>query len=77
MTTRNLVNPELVVMLDLFPVLALTAASLPHTRAFLKEMNVQAPTNLPDFSAISVSERYVPGPQGVPDVHVLVSPLLA
>ncbi|MEO7020530.1 MAG: hypothetical protein ABI234_10305 [Ktedonobacteraceae bacterium] len=77
MTTRNLVNAELVAMLDLFPTLALTAESLLQTRAFLKEMNAQAPTNLPDFSAISVSECHVPEPQGAPDVRVLVSPLLA
>lgn len=72
MTTRNLVDPELVAMLDQFPALPLKAESLPHIRTFLKEMSRQAPTDLPDFSAISVSERFVPGPQGAPDVRVLL-----
>jgi triacylglycerol lipase len=72
MTTKHLVDPELVVMLDMFPGLSLTAESLPQTRAFLKEMNAQTPSDLPNFSAISVSEHHVPGRQGEPDVRVLV-----
>jgi triacylglycerol lipase len=72
MTTKHLVDPELVAMLDMFPGLSLTAESLPQTRAFLKEMNAQRPSDLPDFSAISVSEHHVPGLQGEPDVRVLV-----
>jgi acetyl esterase/lipase len=72
MTTKHLVDPELVAILDMFPALTLTADSVVQTRAFLKEMNAQAPAGLPTFSDISVSERYVPGPQGAPDVRVLV-----
>jgi acetyl esterase/lipase len=72
MTTKHLVDPELVAMLDMFPGLSLTAESLPQTRAFLKEMNAQTSADLPDFSAISVSERHIPGLQGEPDVRVLV-----
>ncbi len=72
MTTRHLVDPELVAMLDTFPALTLTPESLELIRTSLKEMNTQTPINLPDFSAISVHEHSVPGPQGAPDVRVLV-----
>lgn len=72
MTTRHLVDPELVAMLDTFPPLTLTAESLPLMRAALQEMMTQERADLPDFSAISVSERFVPGPEGAPDVRVLV-----
>jgi triacylglycerol lipase len=71
MTTRNLVDPELVVMLDQFPALLLTSESLAQTRTLLAELRMQLPADLPDYSAISVSERLVPGPQGAPDVRVL------
>lgn len=72
MTTRNLVDPELVEMLDQFPVLTLTTESLPHMRALLAELARQPPAELPDLSALSVSERHVPGAQGAPDVRVLL-----
>lgn len=72
MSTRNLVDPELVAILDTFPTLTLTTESLQQTRAFLKEMNTQASAGLPDFPAISVSERFIPGAPGTPDVRVLV-----
>lgn len=70
MTTRNLVDPELLTLLDQFPALALSAETLPQTRALLAELRFQAPA--PDFSAIAVSERTVPGPQGAPDVRILL-----
>jgi acetyl esterase/lipase len=70
MTTRHLVDPELVAMLDTVPALPLTSETLPLIRTSLKEMMAQTPPT--DFSAISVSERYVPGPKGAPEVRVLV-----
>ncbi|HEY1349810.1 MAG TPA: alpha/beta hydrolase [Ktedonobacteraceae bacterium] len=72
MTTRNLVDPELVPMLDQFPVLTLTPQSLPGMRALLAELSNQPSADLPDFSAITVSEHYIPGSQGAPDVRVLL-----
>lgn len=72
MTTKHLVDPELVAMLDTFPALTFTPESLALIRTALKEMNAQTPANAPDFSAISVHEQFVPGPQGAPDVRVLV-----
>ncbi|MDQ2887950.1 MAG: alpha/beta hydrolase [Chloroflexota bacterium] len=70
MTTRHLVDPELVAMLDIFPALTFTPESLALTRTSLKEMYTQMP--VPDFPEISVSEHSVPGPQGAPAVRVLV-----
>src|SRR5689334_19285287 len=72
MTTRHLVDPELVAMLDTFPTLMLTSETLPFIRSSFKEMMTQAPADLPAFPDISVSERFVPGPEGAPDVRVLV-----
>jgi acetyl esterase/lipase len=68
MTTRHLVDPELVAILDQIPAPVLTAETLRQIRA----MSPQAPADLPQFSALSVSERFIPGPEGAPDVRVLV-----
>jgi acetyl esterase/lipase len=70
MTTRHLVDPELVAMLDIFPALTLTPESLALARTSLKEMYIQVP--IPDFPAISVNEHSISGPQGAPDVRVFV-----
>lgn len=72
MTTRHLVDPELVAMLDVFPTLELTDETLGQMRAMLQEMSAQMLPSLPEFPDISVSERFVPGPEGAPDVRVLV-----
>src|SRR6266568_8295499 len=71
MTTRHLVDPELVASLDMFPALELTEETVVQVRAMMEEMSSQRP-NLPAFPDISVSERFVPGPEGAPDVRVLV-----
>jgi acetyl esterase/lipase len=72
MTTKHLVDPELVAMLDQFPALELTAETLGQVRAMMQAMRSQTPPNLPAFPDIAVSERFVPGPEGAPDVRVLV-----
>lgn len=72
MSTRHLVDPELVSMLDTFPTLNLSAETLPQIRATFNEMNAQILAATPEFPDIAVSERRIPGPQGAPDVRVLV-----
>ena len=72
MTSRHLVDPELVPMLDVLPALTFTPESLPLIRTSIKEMTTQVPEGLPDYSTISVSKHSVPGPEGAPDVRVLV-----
>jgi acetyl esterase/lipase len=68
MTTRHLVDPELVALLDQVSDSVLTAETLGQTRALI----AQAPAHLAQFAALSVSERFIPGPEGAPDVRVLV-----
>src|SRR6266699_2809307 len=74
MTTRHLVDPELVAILDSFPALTLTSETLPLIRTTLKEAMTRhhASANMLDFSPISVSERFIPGPEGAPDVRILL-----
>ena len=72
MTTKHLVDPEIVPMLDMFPELNFTAESLSQTRAFFNEMNAQLLAGLPEFPDVTVSEQRIAGPQGAPDVRVLV-----
>ncbi len=72
MTTRYLVDPELIVMLDQFPTLELTDENLGQVRAMLVAMNAELLPNAPTFPDIAVSERFAPGPEGAPDVRMLV-----
>jgi acetyl esterase/lipase len=72
MTSKHLVDLELVAMLDQFPNLKLTNEAVVQMRAMMKEMQSQMIANLPTFPDISVSERFVPGPEGAPEVRVLV-----
>jgi acetyl esterase/lipase len=68
MTSKHLVDPELVAILDYIPAAALTAENLNQVRA----MSSRPPLDLPQFSTLSMSERFIPGPDGAPDVRVLV-----
>lgn len=72
MTTKHLVDPEIVSMLDMFPRLHFTGESLPQIRALLKEMDAHTPVAVPEYPDVAVAERHVPGPQDAPDVRVLV-----
>ena len=72
MTSRHLVDRELVAMLDSFPGLELTDETVRQMRILMKEMRSQMGANLSTFPDISVSERFVPGPEGAPEVPVLV-----
>lgn len=72
MPTKHLVDPEIVAMLDLFPPLQFTPATLPQVRADLTALSAQMAAGLPAFPDIEVTERFVPGPSGAPDVRVLV-----
>ena len=67
-TTRHLVDPELVAILDRIPAPVLTAENLGQIRA----MTSWAPPNAPQFPDVSVSNRLIPGPEGAPDVRVRI-----
>lgn len=68
MKTRHLVDPELVALLDQGPTPVLTAEIVRQSRAIIS----QAPANVSQSSTLSVSERFIPGPKGAPNVRVLV-----
>ncbi|MBA3944766.1 MAG: alpha/beta hydrolase [Herpetosiphonaceae bacterium] len=72
MTTRHLVDPEIAAVLDVFPGLEFTQEALPQIRTDMAEMNAQMAAGLPTFPDIDVTERHVPGPEGAPEVSVLV-----
>ncbi len=72
MTTRHLIDPELIALIDAFPPIQLTIEGLPQARTEFAEMFAQQAATLPASSDIEVSERHVPGPAGSPDVRVLV-----
>lgn len=71
MTSRHLVDPELLPFLDQFPGFTLTRETLPLLRAGMAAQAAQGPeaSASPDMDR---AERRVPGPQGAPEVRVLV-----
>jgi len=72
MQTKHLVDPEILPMLDTFPRLHFTPDTLAEIRAVLAETFEQTKTPLPDNDTITMTEHYVPGPHGAPDVRVLL-----
>ena len=75
MTTRHLVDPELLTMLDSFPPMTLSAESLPSIRQALPAMLAAQPT--PDYPA-SCEEVWIPSGDGERTIRcLLVRPLAA
>ena len=72
MTTRPLVDPEIVALIDRFPRWQYSPEILPRIRADWAAMSAQRADSPPNFPDIDVTERRVPGPAGAPDVRVLV-----
>ena len=72
MTTRPLVDPELAALLDQIPTVELTEEIIKQVRASDQTMRSQKLPNLPTFPDIEVTECFVPGPEGAPEVRVLV-----
>ncbi|HEY0737060.1 MAG TPA: hypothetical protein VGD69_19245, partial [Herpetosiphonaceae bacterium] len=70
MNTRHLVDPELIPVLDQFPQIQLTTESLPMIRANSAAMRANIP--VPEIPNLAVSEQHVPGPEGAPDVRILL-----
>jgi triacylglycerol lipase len=68
MTTKHLVDPDLAAVLGAIPDKALTADTLQLARA----ASAGVPVGLAESPAISVGERLIPGPEGAPEVRVLV-----
>ena len=70
MTTRHLVDPELLAALEVMPSRPITAENLAEVRAQRAAMIAAQPP--PTVTAVDVSERFIPGPPGAPDVRALV-----
>ncbi|MFC3068782.1 alpha/beta hydrolase [Phenylobacterium soli] len=68
MSSRHLVDPQLLPLLETIPPLNLSAQSLPAMRA----RPVMFQVNPKDLEATEQEIRTVPGPAGAPDVEVLV-----
>lgn len=69
MTTRHLVDPELLPMLDMFPALEIAPGTLAAIRAGMDQMSKASP--IPD-APVDVAERYIAGAEGAPDVRLLI-----
>ena len=69
MTTRSLVDPELATILDQMPTVELTEEIVKQVRAM--DQTPKFP-NLPMFPNIKVMEHFVPGPEGDPEVRILL-----
>lgn len=72
MTTKHLIDPEILPLLELFPGFEFSAESLPQIRASFSEMGAQTLASLPETPDIVTSERSIPGPEGAPDVRLLI-----
>lgn len=70
MTTRHLVDPELLPALEAMPSRPITADNLAQVRAMRAEMLAALPRST--VTDVDVSERVIPGPPGAPDVRALV-----
>lgn len=69
MTTRHLVDPELLPVLDSFPPMALTAETLPAIRAAIPQMMAALPVpNLP----VTCSEVHIPSGDGARTIRCLM-----
>lgn len=67
MSSRHLVDPELLPFLESFSTININAANLPAVR----EMNRAGLALLPPLpETVAMEERFIPGPEGAPDVRV-------
>lgn len=70
MTTRHLVDPELLPMLDLLPSMAVSSDVLAEVRARTDAMSLASMGEA--TAAVAVTEHFAPGIDGAPDVRLLV-----
>lgn len=68
--SRHLVDPELVALLDQLPSIELTLETLDASRAVFREMAL--PQDAYARPGVTIERRLVPGPQGAPDVPVIL-----
>jgi acetyl esterase/lipase len=71
MTSKHLVDPELIGTLGRFAMPTVSAQTLPPIRAGLEQLNAMRPPP-PADSDVALTERRIPGPVGAPEVRVLI-----
>lgn len=69
MTSRHLVDPELLPLIEAMPTVTLSAENLGVIRQARDAMLAMLP---PFPESVAVEERFIPGPEGAPDVRVKV-----
>lgn len=69
-SSRHLIDPELLPLLDLFPDFEYTRENLPTIREQFLQLLAAIP--VPPENGVTLSERRAPGRGGAPDVRVLV-----
>ncbi|MEQ1490077.1 MAG: alpha/beta hydrolase [Terricaulis sp.] len=72
MTTRNLVDPALLPVLDVFPTVALTKELLAPMREGERFARLPIPVSNEVLDAIEQTVRSVPGPAGAPDITLTI-----
>lgn len=70
-SSRHLIDPEIVAMLDVFPTLNLSAQTLQGVREMMGAPVEGAPDPAELFPNVVVTEHLVPGAEGDPEVRVL------
>ena len=71
LSSRHLIDPEIVDLLDVFPVLNLSAETLPSVREMMGAPVEGAPDPVELFPEVTTTEYFVHGAEGDPDVRVL------
>jgi acetyl esterase/lipase len=75
-TSRYLVDPELLTLLDSIPLLEMSAETLAQRRLLQVRLRQQHAQQLVagagSLSDVDCSERFVPGPKGAPEVRALI-----
>lgn len=72
MTARNLVDPALLPVLDVFPTVALTKELLAPMREAERFARLPIPVSNEVLDAIEQTVRSVPGPAGAPDITLTI-----
>jgi acetyl esterase/lipase len=70
-SSKHLVDPQLLALIEQLPGFGLGVANLDDTRAMMIAMGTA--TQAPPADDVTVAEHWVPGPQEAPDVRVLIS----
>jgi acetyl esterase/lipase len=71
-TSRHLVDRELLPLLDSFPPMEFSAETLARTRASMAQARQQFTAGATASSDADCVERFIPGPEGAPHVRILV-----